>query len=302
MPVNQTIRYALLSVLLLCLLPTAATAKVLHQEKSLYQDILITEQKGQRCLAFASKRARGNRVQSCEYSNQKDERLALAYVRMSFAGLLLNSKPQRVLIIGLGGGTVPKVMHQLYPQAVIDTIEIDQAVVNVAREYFAFAANEKMSVNITDARVFVKKATLRKTQYDYILLDAFNGDYIPEHLMTMEFLQELKKLLSQQGVLVANTFSTSQLYDHESTTYQQVFGRFLQLKLPKLSGNRIILAAKQPLPDRGSLLGQAESLAAQMQPYAVPILLYADLLNDKPDWDTTARILTDQYSPANLLR
>ena len=36
--------------------------------------------------------------------------------------------------------------------------------------------------------------------------------------------------------------------------------------------------------------------------YGVPIATYPSQLDTKPDWDTHARILTDQYSPANLLK
>ena len=61
-------------------------------------------------------------------------------------------------------------------------------------------------------------------RYDLIMLDAFDHEYIPEHLLTQEFLQEVKSLLAPGGVLAANTFSSSRLYDHESTTYAAVFG------------------------------------------------------------------------------
>ncbi len=46
-----------------------------------------------------------------------------------------------------------------------------------------------------------------------VILDAFASDYIPEHLMTAEFLEESRSLLTAEGVLVANTFSTSTLYE-----------------------------------------------------------------------------------------
>lgn len=300
--------YGLLT-LLLCSLSLPAAANILHQERSLYQNILVTEDQGMRCLAFASKTRSSDRIQSCEYTDNEDTRLALEYVKMSFVGLLINNKPERILIIGLGGGSVPKVMHQLYPDASIDIVELDPAVVKVAQEYFSFTGEDNsqngrgtMHISISDARVFSKKAALRGQEYDYILLDAFNGDYIPEHLMTSEFLQELKSLLTAQGVLVANTFSTSQLYAHESVTYQQVFGRFLQLTLPRRSGNRIILAMKHQYPSHDQLMQQADTLFAKLAPFSIPIRFYSTKLTDKPDWDTRVRALTDQYSPANLLR
>ena len=41
--------------------------------------------------------------------------------------------------------------------------------------------------------------------------------------MTQEYLQENKAILSKKGLLASNTFTTSALYDHESTTYASVF-------------------------------------------------------------------------------
>jgi spermidine synthase len=166
---------------------------------------------------------------------------------MSFAGLLLKPDPKRVLIAGLGGGTIPLVLSELFPDASIDVIEIDESVARVAKDFFFFKQTDLMRVHINDARVFIKRAALKEEKYDYIVLDAFSGDYIPEHMLTQEFLEEVKQVLAPDGVVVANTFSTSRFYDHESVTYQRVFGEFYNFKLPT-SGNRIILTQLKSLP------------------------------------------------------
>ncbi len=49
-----------------------------------------------------------------------------------------------------------------------------------------------MRVFEQDARVWVKRAATAPKRYDLIMLDAFNGDYIPEHLMTREYLAETR--------------------------------------------------------------------------------------------------------------
>ena len=112
-------------------------------------------------------------------------------------------------------------MQIYFPQAQIDVIEIDDAVVKVAKEYFQFNESQNMRVFVGDGRPFIKRAGLRGEKYDYIVLDAFSGDYIPEHMLTREFLEEVKAIMTDESVLVANTFSTSRLYDHESVTYQR---------------------------------------------------------------------------------
>jgi spermidine synthase len=215
--------------------------------------------------------------------------------------LLVNDKPESILIIGLGGGSIPMTLAEIFPDSFIDIVEIDEAVVRVAKKYFNFAETNRMKVFVSDARVHIKRAGLKKKQYDFIVLDAFTGDYIPEHLMTTEFLQETKNLLSNDGVLVANTFSTSALYDHESVTYHQVFGEFLNLKMPN-TGNRVILASIDALPGLFELRSKSKRFSAMMDNYGVNIEQYPARMSRKIDWDESKRALTDQYNPANLLQ
>jgi spermidine synthase len=275
-----------------------ASAEDIHTEKSLYRNIVVKESSGRRCLVFSVKR--GDRNQTCmDLANPR--KLVFPYVQMTFAGLLVNDKPESILIIGLGGGSIPVTLAEIFPDSSIDIVEIDEAVVRVARKYFNFAETDRMKVFVSDARVYIKRAGLQKKQYDFIILDAFTGDYIPEHLMTIEFLQETRDLLSGDGVLVANTFSTSKLYHHESVTYQQVFGEFLNLKMPN-TGNRVIVASIEPLPGLFELRSKSKRFSARMDNYGVNIEQYPKKMSREVDWDETKRALTDQFNPANLLQ
>ena len=286
-----------LSVLAAVLLQPVA-AETLHEERSLYRDITVTQEGQRRCLVFNVHR--GDRNQTC-MNTADPERLVFEYAKMSFAGLLLNPNPRRVLIAGLGGGSLPSALTTLFPEAQIDVIEIDQAVVNVAKEFFDFEETDQVSVIVNDARVYVKRAALLDKKYDLVILDAFTGDYIPEHLLTLEFLQEVRSIMTPDGVLVANTFSTSRFYDHESETYQRAFGEFFNFKLPS-SGNRIIIARDELLPPRGKMMQTARDLAPRVRRFGVPLLEYPNRLSTRVDWDRSRRVLTDQYSPSNLLR
>lgn len=275
-----------------------AWAEDIHKEKSLYRNIVVKEVSGRRCLVFTVKR--GDRNQTC--MDLKDpKKLVFPYVRMTLGGLLINPEPESVLVIGLGGGSIPMALNEMYPRATIDAVEIDEAVVRVAKQYFNFAENDKLKVHVVDARVFTKRAGLQGKKYDLIILDAFTGDYIPEHLMTKEYLEETRALLADPGVLVANTFSTSDLYDHESVTYSEVFGAFFNFKMPN-TGNRVIIASSQPLASDFVLRSRAKRLSAKLQSYGVDVEVFPQFMRRGIDWDTEKRSLTDQYSPANLLR
>ena len=275
-----------------------ASAEIIYRERSMYQNILLTQTGTRICLQFSLREERHN--QSC-IDQRRPKKMVFTYTRMMTAALLLNPAPRRALIAGLGGGTLPSALAELFPKASIDVVEIDPAVAEVAERFFGFAQTDRLRVQIQDARVFVKRALEQGERYDLIMLDAFTGDYIPEHLMTREFLNEARSLLTEDGILAANTFAASRLYDHESATYRDVFGPFFNLRMPR-SSNRVILASRQPLPSQEQLQARADALEARLRPFAVRIQSYPPRLSTKIDWNPEARLLTDQYSPANLLK
>lgn len=275
-----------------------ATARIIHEEQSLYSTILVNKRGPVLCMQFSIRRDERN--QTC-MNEQRPREMLFSYTRMMMGSLLLDPQPERILVIGLGGGTLPLALDELLPEATTDVVEIDPAVVRLAREYFAFDPSDRVNVHPKDGRVFVKRAASEGREYDLIMLDAFNGEYIPEHLMTREFLTEVKALLADGGVLAANTFSLSDLYDHESVTYQAVFGEFFNMK-PGASGNRVILDRKGPLPNRAALEARARALEDDLARYGVDAFELVDLMRTRRDWNQDARVLTDQYSPVNLLR
>jgi spermidine synthase len=219
----------------------ASAQQLLHQERSLYRNLFVTQSGDEICMLFRYPVPLGR--ESCKLKSDPNK-LIFDYTQMMLAGLYLNPKPAKLLIIGEGGGTIPTALQEMYPDMQIDLVEIDAAVDRVAKRFFDFKPGPKMRVVIEDGRVFVKRSRAQNPQYSMILLDAFDADYIPEHLLTREFLQEVKSILAPDGVLVANTFSNSALYDYESVTYRAVFGPFYNLKL----GNRIIIARNNGIP------------------------------------------------------
>jgi spermidine synthase len=272
-----------------------AAQNLVHSERSLYREVLVYEDGSERCMCFTRQCRIGR--QSC-IDLRHPERFALNYTRMMLGGMLFSSPdPKRVLLVGLGGGSIPTALREILPDARIDIVEIDPAVTRVARRFFDFKDDARIRVDEMDGRVFVKRAGREGRQYDVVLLDAFDHEYIPEHLLTREFLTEVKALLAPQGVLVANTFSSSRLYDHESTTYAAVYGSFLNLKRE----NRVIVAKPSGLPTPDELKARAEQYRSALKRYGVDVDEVLRLFSTRVDWATDARVLTDQYSPANLL-
>ncbi|MET0498906.1 MAG: fused MFS/spermidine synthase [Steroidobacteraceae bacterium] len=272
----------------------ADSQMLLHSERSLYREVLVYESGHERCMCF-TRHCRIGR-QTCMDMRDPD-RFLMNYPQMMMGALYIKPRPQSVLIIGLGGGSLPRVLTQLLPKSKIDVVEIDPAVVSVAKKYFDFKPAGNLAVIEMDGRVFVKRAIREQRHYDLIMLDAFDHEYIPEHLLTQEFLREVKTLLSPDGVLAANTFSSSRLYDHESVTYASVFGEFFNLRRE----NRVILATNASLPTLEQVKAASIAMAPQLEKFGVDPGRIVPLFSTRQDWNTKARLLTDQYSPANLL-
>jgi len=292
----------LLPLLCLLALPIAVPAgdgmddKILHQEKSLYRNIFVYERDDAICLGF-SLRSMSIDAQSCIYPNDQDK-MYYDYSKLMMGALYLNPAPSRILVAGLGGGVIPKALWKTLPYAQIDIVEIDPAVHRAAKEYFGFPEDRRLTVHEMDARVFVKRALKKGSQYDLIVLDAFNGDYIPEHLLTQEFLEEVKPLLSEKGVLAANTFSQSKLYQSESVTYEKVFGEFYNVKMD----NRIIFWRRSGLPTLKEMADAAAAFDEQFEAFGFNKGMIISRMSTKKDWNEDAPVLTDQYAPSNLLK
>lgn len=277
----------------------AQSMNLLHSERSLYREVLVYEAGSERCMCFVRQCRIGR--QTC-LDPRRPDHVMLNYTQMMLGALLVKPEPASVLIIGLGGGTIPRALQQLLPATQVEVVEIDPAVVRVAKQYFHFkdgrtAAGGEMRVVEADGRVHVKRAIRERRQFDMVMLDAFDHEYIPEHLLTREFLQEVKSLLAPGGVLVANTFSSSRLYDYESATYAAVFPEFFNLKRE----NRVIIAANGPLPTREQLQAASETFEPAFKRLGFSTARILPLFSRERDWKEDARVLTDQYSPANLL-
>ena len=273
--------------------PAALAENVLHTERSLYRQIVVYDDDDLRCMRFT--RAAAAR-QSCQ-SRAEPRRLVFEYLRMMMGALYLGPPPRRVLVIGLGGGSLVAALESVLPQARIDAVEVDPAVVRVARKYFAFDPGPRVEVHEQDGRVFVKRALRAHGSYDLVLLDAYDHEYIPEHLLTREFLEEVKGVMAPGAVLGANTFSSSRLYDHESATYAAVFGTFFNLK----RRNRVILLKLGGLPPLDVVQRNAEQWSAAFAPLGIDSTWLVSQLDTTRDWPADTRVLTDRYSPSNLL-
>ena len=283
-----------MALLLVASIGAAASQRLIHSEKSLYREVFVYEDGNTRCLCFTRLCAIGR--QTCIDLKQPN-RLVFEYTQMMLGALYLKPEPHSILIIGLGGGTLPRTLEKLLPGADIDVVEIDPAVVGVAQQYFGFQPDERVHLTVQDGRAYVRQALRGSKRYELIMLDAYEHQYIPEHMLTREFLTEVRSLLQPAGIVAANTFSSSRLYSNESVTYRSVYGGFYNLR----SSNRVILASNAPLPSIDEATRNSRRFTAAFERYGFAAQTVLAMFSTHADWDPGARVLTDQYSPSNLL-
>ena len=268
------------------LAPAALAANIIHTEASAFSPVVVYENDNQRCMTFGSVQALGR--QSC-IDLAAPQRMVFTYTPMMMSALFVQPAPRNILIVGLGGGTLPKALAEVLPEANIDTVEIDPAVVNVATQYFGFRTGSRQHIITADGRAYIESALREGKRYDIVMLDAFDIDYIPKHLMTREFIQTARKLLPPGGVLAANTFTSSDRYDSESVTYADVFGTFFNLR----ANNRVILAVNGPLPDDAQLAANARAWGPKLSPYGIDVAAQLARFSRQSDWSTSAQVLKD---------
>jgi len=154
------------------------------------------------------------------------------------------SDVRSMALIGLAAGTVPKQVTAAYGPIPIDGVEIDPDIVKVGREYFDM--NEpNLNVFVQDGRYFLA-STDRK--YDVIGIDAYHQPYIPFHLTTREFFQEVRDHLTPNGVAVVNAGRTAtdfRLVDVIASTMKSVYPNVYIIDVGRFA-NSMVIGTNQP--------------------------------------------------------
>jgi len=275
--------------------------KAIFSKDSRYHQICVYQNGSIMTLVFGKQK--GPTVQT-QIDVKEPRKHLLEYSQLAFCGVLHKPQPKSILVVGLGGGMIPSDMHYYFPDASVDVVELDPDVLTVAEKFFGFKQGAGIKAHVRDGRMFVREqiGMGANTKYDIVILDAFNSDYIPFHLMTKEFLEQVQSILSPDGVVVANVFYANRLYDAELATYIKVFGR-AQVYMGQNSGNAMILA---PGP-KGQMLTPQEAVkrAEDMQrehKFAFDLRFVAGRLCPNPRPDEKSMVLTDDRAPVNLLR
>src|SRR5262245_36920231 len=99
--------------------------------------------------------------------------LLAEYTQAAMLALLWRPEPERVCIIGLAGGRLSMILHHHLPRVVIDNVDVDPSVAEIAARYFGLAFDARQTLVIQDGRAFLAAA---RDPYDTIVMDAFRDE------------------------------------------------------------------------------------------------------------------------------
>lgn len=121
------------------------------------------------------------------------------YVNYVTAAADIYPEGSKSLVLGLGGGIVPKQIAG-YSGHTVDAVELDERIVEISKKYFGLRGTG-VKMYADDARRFIKNSTKK---YNFILFDIFNGEILPSHGLSLEAFQDVKKILDPEGLIVVN--------------------------------------------------------------------------------------------------
>lgn len=159
-----------------------------------------------------------------------------------FSPLPMLYKKPNVLMIGLGGGTIAYQLTKLYKNISIDIVEISRPMVDMS-DSFLPKKLKKVKIFVEDGAKYVKR---KQSSYDIIILDAYDGDHIPDVFLDDEFLSDAYKCLKKDGVIAINyalNLSALVSLEHYLNKLRKLF-KVYTINNPFTSGNMIILGSK----------------------------------------------------------
>jgi spermidine synthase len=209
------------------------------------------------------------------------------------------SEIQRVAVIGLAAGTVPRQLTTIYGPITIDGVEIDPTIAQVGQQYFDMTM-PNLNVILQDGRYFMR--TTQQT-YDLIGIDAYRQPYIPAQLTTVEFFREAAAHLTGRGVVLLNagrTQTDERLLNALAATMKQVFAHVYIIDIPYQKGwtvvNNLVVGANE-----GSSIADFVENTGQMSNPLLRDVAESAIVGGIREFSGSGLVFTDDRAPVEYV-
>jgi spermidine synthase len=274
---------------------TQKDGRIAHLE-TVYNDIFVTKEANLLKLSFQWK---GWRFYQSETNLADPDDLPMPYSRTMSIAAIFPQDIKRVLVLGLGAGSIPVYLQRFLPNATFDAVELDPGVIDVARKYFGLRETAKFHLIAGDARMFLNRHT---EPYDLIFVDAFTGSYIPFHLMTKEFYQLVSNRLSPHGVAAFNFLPSKDIFESNVRTVSLAFDNidiFNSGSRDIWESNVIVLGRLDPSSDAETL--QKAVAAQERYKFRFDVSKLVSEQRAPVPKELKGKLLTDDFAAADVL-
>ncbi len=182
------------------------------------------------------------------------------YTRKMMAFLLFNPDPERIVMIGLGGGSLAKFCYRHLPRSHITVVEIDEDVIAMREEFCIPRDDDRFRVVHDDGARYLERLT---EQIDVLLIDAFDTEGIARSLVNSDFYSCAARQLTECGMLVMNFWGPCERYVENLAKARAAFGDSLLLVPVAGDANVLLFAFKQAPPQ--AITDELEALAQRLQ-------------------------------------
>jgi spermidine synthase len=186
--------------------------------------------------------------------------LIAQYMRKMMAFLLFNPHPEHIVMIGLGGGSLPKFCYRHLPRSRITVVEISDDVIALREEFCVPQDDERFRVIHDDGARYIERLDERM---DVLLIDAFDADGIALSLTKSDFYSCAARQLTENGVLVMNFWGPCERYIDNLAQVRTAFGDSLLLVPVSGDANVLLFAFKQTPPQ--AITDELEAVAQRLQ-------------------------------------
>lgn len=203
--------------------------------------------------------------------------LCCEHHKAMIAGLALLRNPEQLLetplallVVGLGGGSLPLFVHDHFPKSRVDAVEIDPSMLEVATRWFGFSQSDRMKVHIADGLAYITSLAggEARAHYDVIMFDVDSKDPTlgmscpPPAFVDQLFLQKVKSILSLEGIFILNLVCRD--VELKDSVLAGLKAAFPLLYVRRIEGevNEILFCQLQPEQKRATpeLLEMAQAL------------------------------------------
>jgi spermidine synthase len=233
------------------------TPKILGRAKGLVRDLIVTRT-GETITLWSEAG-----VRHTVFDRRTPHLPGLEYARNTLAAMAFCSSARSCLVLGLGGGSIPRMLVAACPTMEVTVVEIDPAIVDLAARHFHVDALPRCVVLREDAADYVKR---RESRFGIVIVDTYFDDRFPGQCMTREFIENAGACLHDGGVLVINWLTgypelTRKMVRYLKSLFVQVW------QLPgRTSRNTVYFATAGPLT-HSAIVGTAVDIEAKL-PFA----------------------------------